>query len=273
MLSQEYFNNPRMSQSKLKWILYGAEEFYYHMHNPSPSSDAQDLGSAVHLLLLQPHLSDMLLCLDKPAGNTRLGKAFKQLAANNVDDIFLSTYKEEIDNLHQKYGQYFEKPEQYLVLGREEYDKAHRIAESVRKNIDSRDLLARCTEFETLKLYSHKDIDFKAQLDGSGENFILDLKTTRTLNDDRLIKSQIYSYHYHFQAASYLLSEGHNIYSKDYYIIFVRTEPPYAVFPVMLSLDTLMDGMNLFERACDLYKESACNENGSFTVNNRIKTI
>lgn len=221
MLSEEYRNNPRLSQSKLKHILYGTQEFEYNLTHQTPSTDPQNLGTAVHLLLLQPHLSDEILKMQKPKARTKTGEALK--------------------------------------------GGAQLIVDSIKSNPDCQSLLDQCTAFEKIYLYEHKDIKFKCQLDAVSPNFILDLKTTSTFPDEKSIRSQIYANLYHFQAASYLL--GANMFDKDYYIIFVRTKPPYTVFPVQLSPLIIQQGFELFEKACDLYHHR--HEN----LHNKIKVI
>lgn len=221
MLSEEYRNSSRLSQSQLKHILYGTQEFEYNLNNHTPSTDAQNLGSAVHLLLLQPHLSDEILKMQKPKARTKTGEVLK--------------------------------------------GEAQLIVDSIKANPDCAALLALCTAFEKIYLYDHKGIKFKCQLDAVAPNFILDLKTTSTFPDEKSIRSQVYSNLYHFQAASYLL--GGRMWGSPYFIIFVRTKPPYTVFPVQLSEGMIQEGLELFEKACDLY------HNRHENLHNKIKVI
>lgn len=240
MLSHEYKTNPRLSQSKLKHILNGVDEFLYQQANPTPSSDSQNLGSAVHLLLLEPHLSDKYIVkLEKKVDRrTKEGRAI----------------------LEQYDGT------ETIILSPDEYIAAEEIVKSIKNNTDCNRLLNSCEAFEDVKLYSHKGIDFKAQLDGVGSDFILDLKTTIMLNNEYEIKRTVYKYMYHFQAASYLIGESY----KKYYIIFARTKPPYSVFPVQLSSEVLGQGFELFDRACNLYNIA---QENNFSTENRIKLI
>lgn len=242
MLSKEYHDNPRLSQSKLKHILYGVEHFKYYLDNPKPSSDSQDLGSAVHLLLLQPHLfeSNTIRLDSKLDRRTKLGK-----------------------EIIQEY-----KDTSKILLDPEDLEKVHTIVNAIKENEDCANIINSCHAFEKSFLYRHKNIDFKAQLDGVGEDFVLDLKTTIILNDDRNIRRQIWDYLYHFQAASYLLAAK----KEKYYIIFARTQPPYSVFPVELSSQLLQEGLDLFNRACDLYYETVI-FNPEFKAVNKIKII
>lgn len=242
MLSKEYRANPRLSQSQLKNILWGAEEFKYRLNNPEPSSDSQNIGSAVHLLLLQPHLFDShVISLDhKLDRRTKQGKEI------------LQEYKDTSK----------------ILLDPDDVEKVHSIVNAIKENDDCADLLSKCTAFEKVFLYDYKDIHFKSQLDAIGDNFVLDLKTTIILNDDRSIRRQIWDYLYHFQAASYLLAAK----KEKYYIIFARTKPPYSVFPIELSAQLLQEGLELFDRACDIYNETII-FNPEFKPHNTIRII
>lgn len=275
MLSKEYLQSARMSQSKLKWILYGADEFKYNAENPTPPSDSQNLGSAVHLMLLQPHLSERVICVDKPSGATRKGKIWKNLEVfkGEVTDAIAAMKPDKseqdfIDDMLKQYSNYFVSPENFIALKPDEYDSAHRITQRVLANTACRDLLESCDYYEKIHLYRHKNIDFKAQLDGIGSDFILDLKTTRVLNDEKLIRNQVFGNLYHFQAASYMVAAP----KKKYFIIFARTEAPYAVFPVQLSDQVLDEGRRKFDEACEAYTWCLAN-NPNFESSNEVRII
>lgn len=293
MLSAEYLNNPRMSQSKLKVILDGVDEFRYQIDHPFEKTDAQNLGSAVHILLLQPHLADIIIAKPKFASNTRQGKIFNLLregkglnffpisdkkVKKQEEDLFYEVDLEErafIINSLDKYKEFFKSQENSLILSEDDYKKAYEMALNVRKNMHAKQILDSCTQFEKTIFFDHENIEFKAQLDGFGKNFILDLKTTSIKNKDYLIRKEIRDRRYHFQAVSYL-NAYRSIYSISesisYYIIFVRNEPPYTVFPVQLSSELIAEGIEQFHMACELYKD--CLENNPhFLARNHLKLI
>ena len=245
MLSSEYFNDPRMSQSKLKKILDGVEEFKYNLENPPETTDPMRLGTAVHLLTLQPELSIKIAGIEKIDRRTKEGKesflAQQEMIAKYPDNIFLCM---------------------------EDFKKAHDMAASVRLNSDALQILNCCESFEKIHFFNYLDIDFKCQADGVGSEFIVDLKTTRCENNEFKIRQEIWNQKYHFQAACYLEAFK----KTDYYIIFVRNEPPYSVFPIKLSAEMLEQGKSLFDEACELYKDCLKN-NPEFKSNNRLRII
>ncbi len=246
MLSEEYKNDRRMSQSKLKRILDGVEEFKYFLDNPPEKTDAMNLGQAVHLLVLQPHLAvDKLELMKKFDRRTKEGKeaSLRQ--------------QEEMEKFPDK-----------IFLDLADFLKANEMAESVCRNTDAAQILSCCESFEESHFFEYSGIPFKCQTDGMGSDFVLDLKTTRCTNNDYKIRQEIMNNGYHFQAACYLAGTG----KTDFYIIFVRNEPPYAVFPVKLSQDMLDQGRWLFDDACELYKK-CLRENPDFKADNKMREI
>jgi hypothetical protein len=244
MLSESYLKNPRMSQSKLKKILDGVEEFKWHLDNLPEETDAMKLGSAVHLLLLQPDKCEDMVITPKFDGRTKEGKISRQ-------------------KFEEQYP-----PRKYFLISEDLYKKAHAMVEAIRQNSDALQIVNSCEEFEKEYYFDYKKIPFKAQVDGVGQKFVLDVKTTRCENKEWQIKNEILNRGYHFQAAAYLEATG----KDNFYIIFVRNEPPYAVFPVKLSQETIDNGRFLLDAACETYKE-CLRTNPEFKPNNRLKII
>lgn len=286
MLSKEYHADPAMSQSKLKIILDGVEEFKYAMDNPKKASDSQNLGSAVHVLILEPHRDDIIATVPKFDGNLREGKIFKFMMEgkgpdyfpisakkkkNQEKDVFYEVDAEEKDFIFEmgaKYAKVLSKPQDYLILTEEEHDQAKRMAEAAFKNDDTRHILSASQHFEKVHHFTYKDIDFKCQLDSQGHMFVADLKTTTVKNNDYEILRAMRKYRYLFQAACYA-----NVFTANlYYILFVRSEPPYAVFPIKLSQSRMDEGMVEFDKACDDYNYCLKN-NPNFIANNELREI
>lgn len=268
MLSQQYLNNPRMSQSRLKKILDGVEEYKYAIDNPKEPTDDMKLGQAVHILLLQPDLSSRIIKVhDKPDGRTKEGKIYTSIMSGS--DLSQFEGNDYARLLYESFSDVIKNPSEYILLDQKSFDKAKEIANAVMINEDSRYLLQICAEFEKIYEYHYRGIDFKCQVDGISDEFVLDIKTSSTVqNLDISLSREILKYKYHFQAASYLIGTNRS----RYFIIFVKTVEPYAVYPVELSAETLNAGCVLLDQACDLYNYCLKN-NPEFKPNNRLRVI
>lgn len=289
MLSKEYLADKRMSQSKLKVILDGVEEFKEKIDNPPKPSESQNLGSAVHVLILEPHRCDVIQKVPKFDSKTREGKIFNflmegkgpdyfPLAAkkkkNQEKDVFYEVDEEERDfvfKMGAHYGHIFTRPEKYLILDPDEYEQAHRMAQAAFKNEDTAYILKYSQHFEKTHYFTYKDIDFKCQLDTQGYMFIGDLKTTIVKNDDYLIKREMRKYRHPFQAATYAKVFEDNP-KLIYYNLFVRSEAPYAVFPIQMSQELFDEGRRELDQACDIYNH-CLKHNPNFIANNRLRVI
>lgn len=287
MQDKSYSNHPAMRQSSLKVILDGIEEFKWKLDHPEESTEAQKLGTAVHLLLLEPHKIDCIVKMPKLNGATREGKIFKlilegrdpnffPLAKGKIKKqekgLFYEVDHEElsfIQMMQSEYARIVSDPGKFILLDEDTYDKAHRMADAVRENDDSRHILECCTHFEQVLFFTYRGIEFKCQLDGRGNAFILDLKTTIIPNNDFAIRREIQKRRYHFQASAYLKGVPEMLY---YYVLFVRNEPPYAVFPIQMPEDLLLEGAMQFDKACDIYSDCLIN-NPEFKPNNRLRLI
>lgn len=286
MLSKQYLADPSMSQSKLKKIFDGVDEFKFHLDNPiTEQTDAMRLGSAVHLLLLEPHKRNEIVVLPKLNGATREGKIFNFLRSGKDISFFVPTTNkvkkqaeyfyevspEEFQFIHdinQTYGQSFKEPNQFLFLTEKEFLQASAMVASVKSNEDAMAILDECNEFEVDFRYTHKGINFKCQLDGLGYELVTDLKTTIIRNNPEEIRREIIKRMYHFQAASYLIPTRR----LRYCIIFVRSEEPYTTFTVQLSEETLMEGQSLFDSACDMLNH-CLQHNPKFIANHKLQII
>lgn len=304
MQSKEYLEHPGMRQSQLKHILDGVDEYKLHRDNSWRPSEEQLIGSAVHVLVLEPEKAINIVALPKFDGKTRLGKIFNYLAEGRPETFFpLATgktkrqgegffyevdypeYEFMIGNL-QKYGHVFKSPQDYIALSESAFEAAHKMAENVRKNTDANTLLSRSIKFEEERYFEFNEMDWKCCLDHWGRrtddvNFVCDLKTTSIKNDNYLIEREIRQRRYHVQGALYLLSlrpDLENVFDDegnfvdDFTITWVRNVEPYTVFPTTIRAGLMREGFELLLQGSNLYKDCLIN-NPEFIANNRIKII
>lgn len=235
---------PGMRQSTLAHILKGIDKFKEARDGEKITTKPLTLGTAVHLIVLQPHLAHLVV------------EAPEKKSQKKVD---LEEYEEALKQLDGK-----------LILSLKDYDKAHFMAESVRKNSDSKWILDQCTEFEKVCAYTYKDIDFKCSIDAWNPAMMADLKTTSADGSWALYNS-IETYNYDFQAASYMKTNPF-MSSDDYFFIFVNSYAPFTVYPRRLRKSTFIRGFEKFDRACDIYNDCFFN-NPEFIVDNRLEAI
>jgi hypothetical protein len=244
--------------------------FVYHRDNPS-FSDSFDLGTAVHTLILEPHLSSQIVCVDKPSGASKKGKAFLYLEKQEFNEEFEKKYANEIEEVKNEFHDYLSNPSAYLNLKPEDYKKARLMEHSLLFNPIARELIYTETKREELRLFDFKNIKMKAQLDVINSNYVLDLKTTSKPLNEYEISKAIRNYMYDFQAAAYLTADcGEDMINlglkKDYYIVFVGSYPPYPTQVIKLSDKVLERGFELFNKAAEIY-------NDTLETNSEFKTI
>ena len=290
-MRDDYHSRPQMSQSKLQYILEGVDEFKYYLENPIKPTPAMQFGTAVHYLLLEPKVaSERIVTFDKlptkGKGSGRKSAIFKYLKdgkqlnyfpvsnkskLNQEDEQFYEVTQEEFDfafQMHKKYHKPFAFPEDYIFLDEFEFEKANKIVANIWQNEDCRAIIENCYALEKEYTYEYKNIRFKARLDGVSQFYVKDLKVTVCENNDDQIRYHIRNMRYHFQAASYLIASG----LETYYFIFARPVAPFSVFPIQLSEKLILEGRELFDRACDRYNECLLT-NPEFKANNRLRMI
>lgn len=297
MQSKEYLAHPGMRQSNLKFILDGVDEYRHRISTPWKQTPEQILGTAVHLLVLQPELMHTVAKVPDIDAGTRLGKIFNHLAEGRDlsffpiartktkrpgKGLFYEVDEAEFDYAQTalaEYGHIFKAPADYLMLSESVHKAAHHMAANIRDNTDARALLSDCTSFEAETYFEFNGIQFKCATDAQGKRFTLDLKTTIIKNDDYEIDREIRKRKYHFQAALYLLRTGRTDMFDDegnfvdhYYIIWVRNVAPYTVFPIRMRPALLREGLEQVIWACNLYKDCLIN-NPNFIADNRLRTV
>lgn len=297
-MSIDYFDRPEMNQSKLKYILKSEADFKMRLEEHFKQTDEMRLGSAVHLLVLQPHLSHKIMIAPAINGNTRLGKIWDYLLEGKQLDFFYVFDKErapkgkktppkfvdkyvitpeeyeELLELKDKYAPIINRSPDVIILTQTQFDTAHKMVASIKNNTDAMTLINSCKAFEKAYFWKYNEIDMKGQVDGEGDfgdenqSFILDLKSTSQFDKSKL-KFVIDNMDYDFQAAYYLKGAMNK---KYYFIIFINSQKPYLVYPFQLSAQTIQRGFDKLEKACNLYN-NCLKFNPEFITDNKLELI
>ena len=182
-------------------------------HGSTPSTAAQDFGTAVHCAVLEPDTFKDRYAIrpEEMNGTTKAGRAFKEAA--------------------DEAGQ--------IVLGFEDYARIQAIGFRVKTNRTLWDWLGRDHQTEVSLVWKRDGYFCRARADLviPELNIIADLKTTITASREGFAR-QVAKYHYHTQAAWYC--EGMRaLTGEEWRFCFIAVEKRR---PYLVSLHELMPG-------------------------------
>lgn len=232
----DYYTNPRVSNSDIGELLKSYES-YQHARANKKSSEAMDLGSAFHCLILEPEKFNERFTYEKPDLRTNAGKARKI----EIEEKGLITLS----------------PEQKTVLeGMETALKSNPLAMEL--------INGKGAVYEKEIYFSYEGIDCKSKLDCVTDKHIIDLKTvagfTKELINPKnkyyefmpagpwdiqdVLKFLTYERGYFRQGRFYQIAElsDTDIY-KDFILIIVSSSAPYQIFIIKpdATFDALAD--------------------------------
>jgi|SRR6185369_12793091 len=211
----------------LKEMINSPLHFDHRRSNPREDSTGLARGRAVHTVVLEPENFSREYVVF--TGERRQGNAWKE---------FQQAYKG------------------YTILKQDEYDKAMRAGQAVRKHPEAWAIIKDCAYEKTLTWTDKKTkIKCKARVDGIGAS-LFDLKTTGKV-DARLFGNLAARMLYHGQLAFYNDGAKH---TGEVHIIAVEAEPPHDVAVFTLGEDELLIGREMYEGFLTRVKE--CTKSG-----------
>ena len=223
---EEYFAADALSNSYL-WKLITKTPA--HAQVPTAKTDAMDLGSAVHVAVLQPDLASDLI-IQGPAD--RRGKKWKEALEKA------------------------EKESKILLVERD-YTVAMTMRDKVWNSPTFTEILTgKDAKYEQAAFWMYKEQLCKCKLDCIKQDLLIDLKTSVDASPAGFAQA-VAKYGYHQQAASYLY--GYNQASgKDiqtFLFLVIEKSPPYA--PAIYELDTasLREGWASYNAALERHVE------------------
>ena len=236
----DYYEVDALSHSRLKEIRKSPGHFKWSMDHESPSTDAMNLGSLVHAMILEPHtVEDCFVVMPKFDRRTKQGKADR---AKWLSDNPLST-----------------------PLSQDEWDTAKAMSDAVYAHPEARDLvegvIAHGSAEREYYWTDRRGISRKAKVDGvyyggGGEQMVVDLKTTLDASPDSFRRS-ISKYCYGTQMSYYV--EAAKCEPKAV-IIAVSKSPPYGVGLYQFGVDAIRRADIVKDRWLQTYLE--CEESG-----------
>lgn len=185
--------------------------YYKCQLNSTYSSDAMNLGTAIHTALLEPDKANFVVF----DGKVKRGKAWDNFKELNEGNIILS--KGDSNKLESA---------QQSVM-----------ANNMIKNIFTDPDLE--TEL-TLEWTDEKTgLNCKARIDAYVDGYMYDLKTSSALTPDAFLRNA-YKYYYHTQMAFYMRGlRACGYHCNDAKIVVVQTVLPFDSYMVNLPVDTL----------------------------------
>ena len=232
----DYYAVPSLSHSRLKEIRHSPGHFRWKYDNAEPATDAMNLGSLVHAMVLEPHTVDRAF-VASPKFDRRT-KAGREGYAKFIDDHPLQKVVTEAEWEHAS-----------LMT---EAVLAHPHAGGLVDNV-----IAHGTAEKEFYWTDERGIDRKAKVDGmvmgpDGCDFVLDLKTTMDASPDGFRKS-ITKFCYGTQMAYYC--EAAKPLQSRAMIIAVSKTPPFGVGLYRFGEDAIARGKMVVDKWLDLYKQ------------------
>jgi hypothetical protein len=210
----------------------------HYQAGPGASTDARDLGTAIHTAVLEPHLIDATVAVSpKFDRRTTAGKA----AAAAFDAEHAGR----------------------LILEQADFDTVLRVRDAVHAHAGARTLLAQGAREVTLQ-WADPDTGCpaKARLDWlRPDGGCVDLKSTRDASP-AAFRRAIANYGYHVQAAHYDHGSQHVLGAPFPYWIWiaVEKEPPYGVGVYVLDRNDIDRTQPRVRAAYERWAQ--CNESG-----------
>lgn len=213
-----------LSYSSLKSFSNSPNHLLSYWNRERTSSSSMVKGSLIHTLILEPDTFDDVYAIWN--GGRRGTNAYKEFLTQN---------------------------EGKTIIKPEELDEVKPMAEAARKNI----LIKNLTGAEKLIEWELSGVPFKGFVDGFGDGFILDVKTTSDASPKAFLRDFI-KYKYYWQSALYLHANrslnfaGDN---PDFFIVAVETSAPYNTQIYKVTPEFIDKGFKDVAHALQKFKE------------------
>lgn len=251
---EEYHARPELSKSSLQKFVKSPLLYWHEYLNPdrvkSQPTDAQIIGSAAHLAILEPdRFDDEVVCAPKVDRRTKAGK--------------------------QEWGEFVEESGNAVVLKKNDYFDICRMRDACWKHPVGKEMLKSITKTEVSVFYKLSGIPMRSRIDSIlGTGSILDLKTTRGADVHGFGKS-VRKYAYHAQAAIYTLAyeSAYGKLPKEFWFLAVEKNAPFSVGIYNLDESYIFAGLKWAFESLERFKVCRIedkwpdyNDNGTATL-------
>ena len=222
---EDYFANPRLSQSQAKTLLANPARYKYELTAPREERATFDVGHAAHTLILGTGAPLAVIDVD-----SRRGKAWTDPADTARADG-------------------------YVPLTRKEADAVHGMRDAVYDHPGARALLELDGQSEKTVLWDDEDVPCRARLDRLSDGLILDVKTAADASPAGFAKSAA-NYGYDVQQVAYTRAvQAATGEAPPFVFLVVEKAPPYSVALYTLPPEATERGERRWLDALDLFKQ------------------
>jgi hypothetical protein len=257
---EEYLDWNACSNSRLSDLRQSAAHCRYRIDHPGPATQAQVLGSAVDLCILQPELFDFHYlaaqqCQEVTQKKTQCSKNGSR-SSLMTGKWYCSQHADIAELLRDMDW------DERTILSQEDFLKCHAVRDAVHAHPAAKTLLDEAADFQLSAVWNDNGLLCKLRADAAVPSLstLVDLKSTVDASNEEF-KKAIFRYGYHRQGLLYLrgMDTLKQVYAH-FVIIAVEKDPPYAVAVYRLKDEALDLAKRETLPLLDMYQK--CQESG-----------
>lgn len=245
---KEYHKHDSISKSRLDLV---DQSLLHFLEPPEFKKDYLDFGSALHCLVLEPHLYDDTYKKQPDKIKVRRGKVWDELVEEHPKTHFLK--QDMYDNVQRARDNIFK----------------HSIAKAIFTGGESE-----VSYFADFEINGHK-IDVRCRADKFNLGSGIDFKTAASAHPDAFRRS-VTNYRYNVQAAFYsdIMEKVEGVPLDGFIFVAVESKPPFAIGVYSMDQESLDCGRTDYEENLQTiidYRNNPVEVSGY--TNNRIDVI
>jgi hypothetical protein len=245
MMSDDFYYNylgkAALSSSIVKKLLKSPKSYYYTMKYGNPMTSALRMGRLLHQSILEPHLFEKYTFVE---------------CKSRTAKVFRDTIKQNEGNEH-------------TIFTAKEKSETERLQDALLKNESALKLMGD-SEFEVPAIDMIEGIPFRGKADIIGEDKMVDIKTTSSIDNFVNKRSQFSAYAFDYDIQVYIYCE---LFGRPYhqfsFLVIDKQTLDIGIFGV--SEEFYLSGMQKTFQAIERYKQFFNNGNeidlDSYTIN------
>lgn len=240
------------------------EDLAAMLHDNSSESTLEHPLRNSHLKMMQRsplHARHAILCDTEPTLAMRVGSGVHSLLLGGAP---LACYAGKVRRGKEYDAFVAAQPDNAIILGRNDYDRSHRIADAVRRDPLAMDVLYRPgSVYESTIWFDQNGRARRCTPDVRSESHLVELKSTRNAHPERF-KYDAIKMAYHGQLADYAgaIHATTGVYPKDVFIVAVEQLAPFGVSVHRLTIRALDMGERMVRGWLEQFM--ACEASGVF---------